>query len=104
MQNRLQNESYFQSQVSGDTISGVKQQKRYIPYSQVQRITIRKIVFPSEKDDLDTAIAGTAKQTLFVPGNNYNLDVVKNERIRIDARLKEEGFYYFAPGVPDHAG
>ena len=30
-------------------------------------------------------------------GNNYNLDVIKNERIRIDAKLKEEGFYYFAP-------
>ena len=44
-------------------------------------------IFPAGKDDLDTAIAGTAAKTLFVPGNNYNLDIVKNERVRIDARF-----------------
>jgi hypothetical protein len=27
----------------------------------------------------------------------YNLTTIKEERLRIDARLKEKGFYYFAP-------
>ncbi len=27
----------------------------------------------------------------------YNLDVIKNERIRIDTRLKQRGYYYFNP-------
>jgi outer membrane protein insertion porin family len=97
LQNRLQNESYFQAQVSGDTSSKGKLAKATYTIEPSQNYTIRKIVFPTGKEDLDTAIAGTAKQTLLVVGNNYNLDVIKNERIRIDARLKEEGFYYFAP-------
>jgi outer membrane protein insertion porin family len=36
-------------------------------------------------------------QTLLKKGDKYNLDVIKSERVRIDARLKEEGFFYFAP-------
>jgi outer membrane protein insertion porin family len=97
LQSRLQNESYFQAQVSGDTISKGRTAKAIYTAQPGPNYTIRKILFPDGKTDIDTAIAGTAKQTLFVVGNNYNLDVVKNERIRIDAKLKEEGFYYFAP-------
>jgi outer membrane protein insertion porin family len=33
----------------------------------------------------------------FKKGNSFNLDVVKGERIRIDAALKEKGFYFFSP-------
>jgi hypothetical protein len=34
---------------------------------------------------------------LFAAGNGYSLDAIKEERERIDARLKENGFYYFNP-------
>ena len=97
LQSRLQNESYFQSQVNGDTTSKGKLAKAIYTVEPSSNYTIRKIAFPNGKDDLDTAIAGTANKSLLVIGNNYNLDVIKNERIRIDAQLKEEGFYYFAP-------
>lgn len=97
LQSRLQNEGYFQSQVSGDTISKKKIAKAIYTVEPGPNYTIRKIIFPTGKGDPDTAIAGTAKQTLLIAGNNYNLDVIKNERIRIDARLKEQGFYYFSP-------
>lgn len=97
LQSRLQNESYFQSMVSGDTASKGKIAKAIYTVQPSQNYTIRKIIFPNGKDDLDTAITGTAKQTLLIVNNNYNLDVIKNERVRIDARLKEEGFYYFSP-------
>jgi outer membrane protein insertion porin family len=97
LQSRLQNESYFQAQVSGDTTSKNKIAKAIYTVEPGPNYSIRKIIFPAGKDDVDTAVAGTAAKTLFVPGNNYNLDIVKSERVRIDARLKEEGFYYFAP-------
>ena len=57
----------------------------------------RKITFPNGSDDLDTAVAGAAPQTLLKQGANFNLDIIKAERVRIDARLKEEGYFYFAP-------
>ncbi|MBV8390925.1 MAG: BamA/TamA family outer membrane protein [Mucilaginibacter sp.] len=97
LESRLQNESYFQSQVSGDTTSRGKIAKAIYTVEPGSDYTIRSVYFPTGKSDVDTAVAGTAQKTLFVIGNDYNLDVVKNERIRIDAQLKEEGFYYFAP-------
>jgi len=97
MQNRLQNEGFFFAEATGDTVSKRKTAKAVFNVKAGPSYSIRNIHFPTGKTDLDTAIAGTAKETLFKPGNNYNLDIIKAERIRIDARLKEEGFYYFAP-------
>jgi outer membrane protein insertion porin family len=97
MQNRLQNEGFFLAQASGDTLSKGKVAKAIFNVQPGASYSIRNIYFPKGKTDLDTAVAGTAKQTLLIPGNNYNLDIIKGERVRIDARLKEEGFYYFAP-------
>ncbi|BAU55350.1 translocation and assembly module lipoprotein TamL [Mucilaginibacter gotjawali] len=99
LQNRLQNEGYFLAQVSGDTASKKDHKIAEVIYS-IQTgpaYHYRKITFPTENDDLDTAITGTSKQTYLKVGDKFNLDVIKNERIRIDARLKEEGFFYFAP-------
>ncbi|MDF2435335.1 MAG: hypothetical protein JWP44_4966, partial [Mucilaginibacter sp.] len=97
LQNRLQNESYFLAQVNGDTISKNRTAKAVYTVETGPSYHYRKIVFPEEKDNLDTAVAGTSKQSLLKVGDKYNLDVIKTERVRIDAKLKEEGFYYFAP-------
>lgn len=97
LQNRLQNESYFQAQVTGDTISKGRTAKAVYTAVVGPSYKIRKVIFPTSPDNLDTAVAGTSAATLLKVGDKYNLDVIKNERIRIDARLKEEGFYYFAP-------
>jgi outer membrane protein insertion porin family len=99
VQNRLQNEGYFQAQVSGDTVSKPKSKTAKAVYTAATgpAYKIRKVTFPKGNGPADTAVAGTAAQTFLKSGNNYNLDVIKNERIRIDARLKEEGFYYFSP-------
>ena len=99
MQNRLQNESYFIAQVAGDTVSKKNSKIAKAVYS-VQTgpaYHYRKIIFPQENDDLDTAVKGTSNLSLLKVGDKYNLDVIKTERVRIDARLKEEGFFYFAP-------
>lgn len=97
LQNRLQNVSYFQAQVTGDTVSKRKTAKAVYTGQAGPAYKIRKVTFPQGYESIDTAIAGAAAKTLLKPGENYNLDVIKNERIRIDARLKEEGFYFFAP-------
>ncbi len=97
LQNRLQNESYFQAQVNGDTVTTKKTAKVVYTAQPGPAYKIRKVIFPPGSESIDTAVTGTAAQTLLKSGNNYNLDVIKNERIRIDAKLKEEGFYYFAP-------
>jgi outer membrane protein insertion porin family len=98
MQNRLQNTSYFQAVVRGDTIGKEKTAKAEFTVNAGPSYTIGKVSFPSATDNsLDTAVRGTMKETFLKVGEKYNLDVIKGERIRIDARLKEKGFYYFAP-------
>jgi len=97
LQNRLQNEGYFLAQVSGDTVSKGKISKVIYSVQTGPAYHYRKITFPTDKDDLDTAVTGAAAQTLLKVGDKFNLDVIKNERIRIDARLKREGYFYFAP-------
>jgi outer membrane protein insertion porin family len=97
LQNTLQNESYFQAQVTADTVIKNKTAKAVYTATPGPAYIIRKLAFPAGKDPVDTAVAGAADQSLLKVGDKYNLNLIKDERIRIDARLKEEGFYYFAP-------
>jgi outer membrane protein insertion porin family len=97
LQNRLQNEGYFVAQVNSDTVSKNRTAKAVYTINTGPAYHYRNITFPQEKNDLDTAVTGTSAQSLLKPGDKYNLDIIKSERIRIDARLKEEGYYYFAP-------
>ena len=97
MKNRLQNESYFLAQVTGDTTSKKQIAKAIYTIQTGPSYHYNQINFPNIKDDVDTAVTGTASQTLLKVGDKFNLDIIKAERVRIDARLKEEGFYYFAP-------
>jgi outer membrane protein insertion porin family len=97
LQSQLQNEGYFIAQVSGDTVGKNRTAKAVYTVQAGPAYHYRKIVFPQETDDLDTAVTGTSKQTFLKVGDQYNLSKIVNERIRIDAKLKEEGYYYFAP-------
>lgn len=42
-------------------------------------------------------IGGSSEKSLVKPGRWYNLDVLRAERIRIDALLKDNGYFYFNP-------
>ena len=43
------------------------------------------------------AIRSTMKETILAAGNQYDLVNLKQERERIDAALKEKGYFYFSP-------
>src|SRR5690606_35516073 len=43
------------------------------------------------------AINRTKRRTLLKVGEPFDLEVVKEERMRIDTRLKQRGFYFFSP-------
>src|SRR5205807_10320938 len=48
-------------------------------------------------DSLGRDIHAMLKRSLLKKGDAYNLDIIKNERVRIDRRMKQKGFYYFNP-------
>ncbi len=104
IQNRLENRGWFQDTVTLDTI--VKHRKFTAVFTAYvhNQYTIGTVAFPKDSSVLSRNIRGrdstqkrALSRSLLKPGSPYDLDVVKAERVRIDARLKQKGFYYFGP-------
>jgi outer membrane protein assembly factor BamA len=97
LQNRLENRGYFHDSVTLDTT--VKNKKMTAIYAtQIgPRYTIRSVSFPDDTSAISKRIQESTKRSLLKPGDPYDLDVIKNERSRIDNRLKQRGYYYFSP-------
>ena len=97
LQNRLENRGYFKDSVVLDTLyKGRKLSAKYTALITKQ-YTIRNVVFPPGPDSLSQQISRIGHESLLKKGDPYNLDVIKNERIRIDGQLKLIGYYYFNP-------
>jgi outer membrane protein insertion porin family len=58
---------------------------------------IKDIVYAISIDSISRLILTEKDKSLIKPGEEYNLDMLKNERIRIDAILKNNGYFYFNP-------
>ncbi|MEP6615546.1 MAG: BamA/TamA family outer membrane protein [Ginsengibacter sp.] len=97
LRNYLENRGYFHAHVTSDTV--VKRKKAHARYTAEPRnlYTIGEVVFPPDSSELNMAIKKTEPKTLLKKGPPFNLDLIKAERLRIDADLKEKGFYYFSP-------
>jgi len=93
----LISEGYLQANVTGDTV--IKEKKGKAIYTAVtgQRYKINKINFPPDTGVLTKIINANKDKTLLKVGDYYDIDTYKNERIRIDNDLKENGYFYFSP-------
>jgi outer membrane protein assembly factor BamA len=97
MVNRLQNRGYFHGAASSEV--QVKENTAQINYTvrPGRQYTIEEIHFPERDTLIDAAIRRTQPNTLLKVGDPYDLDVLTNERTRIDQALKNDGYYYFNP-------
>ena len=99
LQNRLENRGFFKDTVILDTI--YKGRKLSAVYTAVigKQYTIRNVIYPTGRvtDSLSVDISRMVKRSLLKKGDAYNLEIIKNERTRIDTRLKQRGYYYFRP-------
>jgi outer membrane protein assembly factor BamA len=95
--NFLENRGFFHATTVGDTT--VKNKKARATYDVQTGVLykINDVSFPSDSSRLSTAIRDIIPKTILKKGAPFNLDVIKGERTRIDAYLKENGFYYFNP-------
>lgn len=95
LENYAQNNGYFNTKATADsTRHGKKASATYtvIPKKQYK---IRLVQFPQDSSLIGSTIRETEKRSLLQVNNGYSLDAIKEERDRIDARLKEKGFFYF---------
>lgn len=97
LKNTLENKGFFHGKTAGDTI--VKDRKASAKYAADAGIQykINEVAFPDDSTVISRAIRDIASESLLEKGDAFNLDVIKGERLRIDAALKEQGFYYFNP-------
>ena len=97
LQSHMENKGYFHAKVTGDTIVGRRRAHTRYTITAGDQYKIFAVIFPSDSSALSSTIVKSSDKTLLVKGKPFDLDVIKAERIRIDAHLKENGFYYFAP-------
>ncbi|WP_372752498.1 BamA/TamA family outer membrane protein [Mariniflexile sp.] len=95
IQNYIENKGFFNAESLADSIRKGKKAKAKYEAKLHNRYKIRSVVFPKDSLLLSKEINVLKEQSLLKPGNPYDLDEIKNERTRIDAKLKERGFYYF---------
>ncbi|MGN6420712.1 MAG: BamA/TamA family outer membrane protein [Pseudobacter sp.] len=96
--NTLDNRGYFRSTVTADTV--VKRRKATAIYKVKagQQYTIDTVRFEVDSSSfIGSSVLSTEPRSLLKRGRPFNLEMIKDERTRIDAALKENGFYFFSP-------
>jgi len=102
LQNHLENTGYFRGEVKGDTVVRRKKARVIYKADSGPQYTIQEVHFISTDSSgrgdsvaLFREIKASASKTLLQPGAPFNLGLIKAERNRIDAHLKERGYYFF---------
>jgi outer membrane protein insertion porin family len=97
LRNHLENRSFFRAEVTGDTTVKKRKARAVYKVSPGPQYKIKDVTFDNDTSILQKNINAAIPQSLLRPGYPFNLDLIIAERQRIDAYLKERGFYYFSP-------
>ena len=95
LENYMVNKGWFHGKVTADTVVKRKTLKAVYKAETGVQYKISQVQFPSDSSALSQAIRLTTPKTLLKPGEPFDIDLIKAERQRIDAALKEKGFYFF---------
>lgn len=98
LQSHLENQGYFRAEVTGDTTIKDKKASAEFLAETGPLYTINEVGFDSGTDSTELGRiidSMPERRSLLQPGDPFDLEVVKAERARIDAMLKQRGFYYF---------
>ncbi|MEI7489269.1 MAG: BamA/TamA family outer membrane protein [Chryseobacterium sp.] len=79
-----------------DTVSKNKKAKVIYTVRPGARYLISNVKFQQDSTLVNREIQALTNKTILKAGQPFDLDVIKNERERIDSGLKERGFYYFS--------
>jgi outer membrane protein assembly factor BamA len=97
LQSHLENKGFFHDTVIVTTF--VKDKHLTATYTGEigPRYVIGKVDYPDDSDLVSNRIDTLKRASLLKTGDFYDFENIKAERVRIDARLKNRGFYYFSP-------
>ncbi len=97
LQNHMENKGYFHDTVILETPVKNKHLTAVYTTEIGQQYNIGNVAYPKDTDVLGKSIDSFQKRSLLKTGDGFDLDVIKEERVRIDSRLKQRGYYYFNP-------
>ncbi|WP_223606435.1 BamA/TamA family outer membrane protein [Chryseobacterium sp. OSA05B] len=97
IENYSENKGYFNAKATYDTVSKNKKAQVIYTLRPGARYLVSNVKFKQDSSLVNKEIQSLADKTLLKSGKPFDLDVIKNERERIDNGLKERGFYYFSP-------
>ena len=95
LQNFSENNGYFNTRTSSDSTRHGKRASAEYKVTPGKQYLIKSVQFPTDSSAIGNAVRETQPKSLLKVGGPYSLDNIKLERIRLDIRLKEIGFYYF---------
>ena len=96
MANRLENRGYFKARVAFDTTTKNLRTSGLFTASPGVQYLIDTVNFPRDSSELSTAIRNAIRRPALRRGRAYDLDVIKAERVRIENRLKQRGYFFFS--------
>ncbi|NVK83087.1 MAG: hypothetical protein HWE21_02130, partial [Cytophagia bacterium] len=95
MDNRLENNGFFHPNIS----SGIELKKHFasldFKINLDQPYELEKYELDSANSNIHTDIRASLEDTYFTKGTRFNLELMKDERGRIDTYLKSKGYYNF---------
>lgn len=99
LQNYAENKGFFKTITTADSTSHNRRAKALYEVTPKRQYTIRKVIYPGDSaaTEIDSTVANIKRRTRLKKGQPYDLAVIKEERERIDRRLKNKGYYYFNP-------
>lgn len=92
----LSHKGYFHSVITGSVI--YLEKKARIKYEIItgEPYTIRNISYQFEDTTIRSYIISDTLNSLIHRGDNYDADVLQDERLRIESLLKNQGYYNFS--------
>lgn len=97
LQGHFENKGFFHDTVFVTTFVRDKHLTATYTAQIGPRYRIGKINYPDDSDMISNRIDSLQRHSLLKTGDFYDFETIKAERVRIDNRLKNRGFYYFNP-------
>ena len=97
LQSSLENRGFFVAKVRSDTTVKRKKARAIYTVQPGPEYSINEVKFSDDSTIIQKTINETIDKSFLKAGDPFDLAVIKGERERIDAHLKEKGFYYFDP-------
>lgn len=97
LRNILENKGFFYPNVVPSFDSNKKRATAKFEVYTGPQYKIRNVEFVTDSTQITYDIADQQPESLLKPGLPFNLSLIKAERVRIDQKLNEIGYYYFVP-------